>query len=56
MSRIENDLYYFRVVVDGEEWIVDGRSMKEALNKVMLEDPTADVEFIEKSEIAKIII
>ncbi len=49
------DIFYWRVEVDGEEWIVDGKDIKEVIKKVLAEDPLAEIDLIEKTDISKVV-
>ena len=54
--NVANDIDYWRVVVDDEDWIVDGRSVKEVYNKVLLEKEDAEIDSIERTGIVKILV
>tara|TARA_Y100001972_G_scaffold102579_1_gene128258 strand:+ start:197 stop:427 length:231 start_codon:yes stop_codon:yes gene_type:complete len=55
MSVIENDLDYWKVEVDGEEWIVDGANIKDVIKKVLVEEPDADIDLVERTNISRVI-
>ena len=56
MSTIDNDRDYWRVDVNGEEWLVDGASVKEVIKNVLVEEPDADIDLIERTNISKVLI
>ena len=56
MENIPSDLYYWKAIVNGEEWIVDGMTIVDSLAKIINEEPDADIESIEKTLITKIMI
>jgi len=49
------DIFYWRVEVDGEEWIVDGKDVKEVIRKVLTEEPLAEIDVIQKTDISKVV-
>ena len=54
---VPNNLYYWRVYIQDEVWIVDAQNIKEVYNKVMLEDEDATIEVIERmNDVTKIIL
>lgn len=55
MSIIQNDIDYWKVEVNGEEWIVDGVSVKDVVKKVLVEEPDADIDLIERTNIMRVI-
>ena len=55
MSVIQNDIDYWKVEVDGEEWIVDGVSVKDVVKKVLVEEPDASIDLIERTNIMRVI-
>ena len=56
MSTVDIDRYYWIVEVDGEQWIVDGASIEEVIKNVLLEEPDASIDLIERTNISKVII
>ena len=54
--RIPNNISYWKVIVNDEEWIVDGESIKSVVSKVRLENPGAIIDLIERTDIVKVII
>lgn len=56
MRIIDIDRYYWKVEVDGEEWIVDGTSVKDVIKNVLVEEPDADIDLIERTNISRVII
>ena len=56
MTMIPNNIDYWRVEVNGEEWIVDGYSVKDVVSKVLIEEPEADIDLIERTDIMKILL
>lgn len=51
-----NYIDYWRVIVDDEDWIVEGRSVKEVYNKILLEKEDAEIDSIERTGIVKILV
>lgn len=56
MSIVDNDRDYWRVEVNGEEWIVDGISVKDVIETIRIEDPDAYIDSIERTNISKVLI
>ena len=56
MSIIDNDRDYWRVEVNGEEWIVDGVSVKDVIKNILVEEPDALIDLIERTNISKVLI
>jgi len=54
--KIDIDRDYWRVDVNGEEWLVDGASVKEVIKNVLVEEPDADIDLIERTNISKVLI
>jgi hypothetical protein len=53
--KIPLDLYYWKATVNHEVWLIDAATEKEAYEKIELEEPGADVEYLIKTNIVKVI-
>ena len=56
MSIIDIERDYWKVEVNGEEWIVDGVSVKDVIKTILVEEPDADIDLIERTNISKVLL
>jgi hypothetical protein len=53
--NIPLDLYYWKAEVDGEEWIIDGSTVEDVTQKILQEEPNAEITSLERTNIIKVL-